>query len=211
MSEIAASDALPLSVSAPRPSVVPIVATVLPNPVLSSPVIRVLKTSLPPLEQGDHLSRDEFERRYHAMPQTKKAELIEGVVHMPSPVRWNQHGVQHAKLLWWIQCYVIETLGIEAGDNATVRLDLDNEPQPDATLIIEPSHGGQVVIDEDGYVSGAPELVAEVAASTASFDLHKKFRVYRRAGVCEYLVWRVPRMASARSRGRLVRAAGFGF
>ena len=35
-----------------------------------------------------------------------------------------------------------------------------------------------------------PVSVAEVAASTASFDLHTKFRVYHRAGVREYLVWR---------------------
>ena len=87
--------------------------------------------------------------------------------------------------------YEDATPGVAAGDNATIRLDLDNEPQPDATMIIEPNCGGQVVIDEDGYVTGAPELVAEIAASTASFDLHTKFRIYRRAGVREYLVWRV--------------------
>ena len=33
----------------------------------------------------------EFERRYEAMPEVKKAELIEGEVYMPSPVR---HGAQ---------------------------------------------------------------------------------------------------------------------
>ena len=110
---------------------------------------------------------------------------------MPSPVRWDQHGVPHSRLIWWLNSYVIETPGVEGADNATVRLDLDNEPQPDATLIITPRCGGQVIIEDDGYVAGAPELVAEVAASSASFDLHSKFRVYRRTGVKEYLVWRV--------------------
>ncbi len=152
---------------------------------------RPLEAKLPPLESGDTLSREEFERRYQAMPHVTKAELIEGVVHMPSPVRWDFHGVQHANLIWWLNSYVIETFGTQVGDNATVRFDFDNEPQPDATLIVKPHCGGQVIIDEDGYVAGAPELVAEVAASSASFDLHSKFRVYRRTGVREYLVWRV--------------------
>ena len=157
----------------------------------SAVAARPLEAKLPPLESGDTLSRDEFERRYQAMPHVTKAELIEGVVHMPSPVRWDFHGVQHANLIWWLNSYVIETFGTQVGDNATVRFDFDNEPQPDATLIVKPHCGGQVIIDEDGYVAGAPELVAEVAASSASFDLHTKFRVYRRTGVKEYLVWRV--------------------
>src|SRR5207249_4942436 len=99
---------------------------------------------LPPLEPGDHLSRDEFERRYNAMPGVKKAELIEGVVYMPTPVRWNRHGRPHVGLGAWLATYEAHTPGVQAGDNATVRLDLDNEPQPDATLIIEPACGGQV-------------------------------------------------------------------
>ncbi len=151
----------------------------------------MLKAKLPPLEQGDTLSREEFELRYHAMPNLKKAELIEGVVHLPSPVRWNQHARPQYRLCQWLANYEDATPGVEGADNATVRLDLDNEPQPDATLLIQPRCGGQSVIDADGYVAGAPELVAEIAASTASFDLHTKFRVYRRTGVREYLVWRV--------------------
>jgi len=80
---------------------------------------------------------------------------------------------------------------VEASDNVTVRLDLDNEPQPDALLFIDPACGGHVLIDAEGYIEGAPELVAEVASSSASYDLHAKLRVYRRNGVREYLVWRV--------------------
>ena len=186
MSVIADSAVCEIPAAAPQSVALP---TVLPTAPISP--VRAIKSSLPPLEPGDHLSRDEFERRYLAMPQIKKAELIEGVVHMPSPVRWNQHGRQHLRLCHWMGNYEDATPGVAAGDNATIRLDLDNEPQPDATMIIEPNCGGQVVIDADGYVTGAPELVAEIAASTASFDLHTKFRIYRRAGVREYLVWRV--------------------
>jgi len=87
--------------------------------------------------------------------------------------------------------YRAATPGIVAADNTTARLDLDNEPQPDAMLFIEPSRAGQVRISEDDYVEGAPELVAEIASSSVSFDLHTKFHVYRRCGVKEYIVWRV--------------------
>jgi Uma2 family endonuclease len=148
-------------------------------------------TAIPLLEPGDHLTRTEFERRYEAMPGLKKAELIEGVVYMPSPVRLEQHGRPHAALIGWLTAYWAATPGVEVGDNATIRLDQDNEPQPDALLMIEPSRGGQARIDADGYVEGAPELVAEVAASRVSIDLNTKLHAYRRNGVREYLVWRV--------------------
>jgi Uma2 family endonuclease len=146
---------------------------------------------IPPLEPGDHLTREEFERRYDAMPHPKKAELIEGVVYMPSPVRWNNHAGPHFNLITWLGVYGANTPGVGGGDNGTVRLDLENEPQPDAALIIEPSCGGQVQLSADDYVEGAPELVAEVAASSASIDLNTKLRAYRRNNVREYIVWRV--------------------
>lgn len=146
---------------------------------------------IPPLEPGDRLTRDEFERRYEAMPHLKKAELIEGVVYMPSPVRMYRHGTPQSHLITWLGTYRAGTPGVETADNTTARLDLDNEPQPDAMLLIEPSCGGQVKVSEDDYVEGSPELVAEVASSSVSFDLHTKFNVYRRCGVKEYVVWRV--------------------
>src|SRR3954447_12146650 len=93
----------------------------------------------PPLRNGDHLDRVEFERRYHTMPEVKKAELIEGVVYMPSPVSFVNHGEPHAHLLGWLTNYRFQTLGVRVGDNATVRLDMDNEPQPDAVLLIDPN------------------------------------------------------------------------
>jgi Uma2 family endonuclease len=150
---------------------------------------------IPWLEQGDHLTRDEFERRYEAMPEIKKAELIEGIVYMPSPVRYQQHGGPHLEFIGWVMYYLAYTPVVGAADNTTVRLDLENEPQPDALIFRKPSCGGRVVIGPDGYIEGAPELVAEIAASSTSFDLHTKLRVYRRNQVQEYIVWRVKESA----------------
>ncbi len=144
---------------------------------------------LPPLENGDRLTRAEFERRYEAMPHLKKAEIIEGVVYVGSPVQYTQHGRQDWAFGGFLLVYAIATPGTSGADNTTVRLDLDNEPQPDTFLRIE--QGGRSTISEDGYVERAPELVVEVAASSASYDLHDKLRAYRRNGVQEYVVWRV--------------------
>lgn len=147
---------------------------------------RLLK--LPPLESGDRLTRSEFERRYAAMPALKKAELIEGVVYVASPLRAKAHGKPHGDMMGWLWTYKTATPGVELYDNPTVRLDADNEPQPDAVLRLE--QGGQSWISEDDYIEGAPELIVEIAASSASYDLHDKLRVYRRNGVREYIVWR---------------------
>ena len=147
---------------------------------------RLLK--LPPLESGDRLTRAEFERRYAAMPDVKNAELIEGVVYVASPLRAKAHGKPHAAVMTWLGVYSAATPGIGSYDTPTIRLDADNEPQPDAVLRIE--HNGQSTISEDDYIEGAPELIVEIAASSASYDLHDKLRVYRRNGVGEYLVWR---------------------
>ncbi len=149
------------------------------------------ENAVPPLETGDRLNRAEFERRYMAMPNLKRAELIEGVVYVPSPVRARRHGQPHAHLVTWIGNYESATPGVLVADNASVRLDLDNEPQPDAVLFIDPDHGGQARIAPDDYLEGAPELVAEVASSSASYDLNSKLHVYRRNAVREYVVWRV--------------------
>ena len=148
-------------------------------------------TLIPPLEPGDHLSRAEFERRYDAMPDLKKAELIEGVVHMASPVRWQQHGEPHIIIAFWFGAYLTGTPHLRAGDNISIRLDDDSMPQPDAALMIDPTKGGQARLSQDGYVEGPPELIVEVAASTASIDLHTKFEIYQRHNVLEYVVWRV--------------------
>ncbi len=141
---------------------------------------------LPPLENGDRLTRAEFERRYAAMPHVNKAELLEGVVHMPTPVKVS-HGRAHALLLGWLAAFCAATPHVAPYDNTTVRLDADSEVQPDALLRLE--RGGRSSISEDGYIQGAPELIAEIAASSAAVDLHAKMNVYRRSGVREYLVW----------------------
>jgi Uma2 family endonuclease len=143
--------------------------------------------SIPPLENGDRLTRPEFERRYEAMPHLKKAELIEGVVYMAAALRIKSHGQPHALVIAWLGTYRAFTPGTVIGDNCTVRLDLDNEPQPDAVLLVP---NRQAAIDADDYIVGAPELVMEIAASSAAIDLHDKKRVYRRNGVQEYIVWR---------------------
>ena len=144
-----------------------------------------------PLENGDRMARVEFERRYNAMPGLKKAELIEAIVYMPSPVSLTRHGEPHSNVVFWLSFYKAKTPGVGTAAEASLRLDLDNEPQPDAMLYIRPEHGGQAKISEDGFLEGAPELVAEVSSSTVSIDLNQKLNVYRRNGVCEYMVWRV--------------------
>ena len=146
---------------------------------------------IPRLETGDQLTADEFLRRYDAMPGLKKAELIDGVVYVPSPTRWDPHAVPHQAIATWLGNFWVRTPGTQAGQSGTLRLDLDNVPQPDGALIILPSHGGQAEIDADHYIAGAPELVAEVSASTKSIDLNAKFRLYLRSRVREYIVWRV--------------------
>lgn len=148
-------------------------------------------TRIPPLESGDRLSRHEFERRYQAMPHLKKAELIEGVVYVPAALRFRSHGRPHALIMAWLSDYWLATPGVELGDNPTVRLDLDNEPQPDAVLLIDERVGGQSRLSEDDYIEGAPELVAEIAASSAANDMHDKKKVYRRNGIQEYIVWQI--------------------
>jgi hypothetical protein len=111
----------------------------------TSPVTTPSKrSSVPLLVNGDRLSRDEFERRYRAMPGVNKAELIEGVVYMPSPVRYESHSKPHMILGAWLVQYVAKTPGLNGyGDNGTVRLDNDNEPQPDLFLLLPQHLGGR--------------------------------------------------------------------
>lgn len=151
----------------------------------------VRQAVVPPLENGDRLTRLEFERRYEALPNVKRAELIEGEVSVASPVRFKQHAKPHAQMMAWLTTYWVATPIVQLADNATLRLDLDNEVQPDALLFIEPEAGGRAIIGEDDYLAGAPELIIEIAASSAATDLHKKKTVYRRNAIQEYLVWQI--------------------
>jgi Uma2 family endonuclease len=146
---------------------------------------------LPGLESGDRLNRYEFERRYNALPHLKKAELVEGVVYVPAALRFRSHAEPHGNLTGWLWFYKAATPGTELGIEPTVRLDLENAPQPDAVLLIKPQCGGQARLSDDDYVEVAPELVAEIAASSAAIDLGDKKRAYRRNGIREYIVWQV--------------------
>src|SRR2546430_17117364 len=131
---------------------------------MATPVVTTAQPEVPPsdseqlLEAGDRLSREEFEQRYERMPLVQKAELIEGIVYMPSPVRARRHAFPHNHLGTWLGTYASETPGVECGDNSSIRLDLDNEPQPDLVLIKSPEKGGQSHISADDYIEGAPEL-----------------------------------------------------
>jgi Uma2 family endonuclease len=145
---------------------------------------------VPFLENGDRLTAGEFHRRYAAMPHVKKAELIQGIVYMSSPVRIEYHGKPHGQLMGWIAAYEAFTPGTFIGDNSTMQLDDLNTPQSDVCLGIDAERGGQTNV-VDGYLVGGPELVAEVAASSVSYDLHQKRDVYAQFGVREYLIWRV--------------------
>ena len=149
------------------------------------------QTNMPPLQAGDRLTAKEFLRRYEAMPELNKAELVEGVVHMPSPVSATEHGEPHFDLVGWLFTYRVATPGVLGGDNTTIELDIGNVPQPDAHLRIV-TESGQSHLNEKGYIVGGPELVAEVSASSSSHDLQDKFQAYQRNHVSEYLVWRVP-------------------
>jgi Uma2 family endonuclease len=139
------------------------------------------------LEAGDHLDQATFHVRYTAMPPNFRAELIGGVVFVPSPLR-SEHGEYHALVIGWLTNYWIATPGTRVRDNATAILGDDSEPQPDAALVVECESGGQSRISENGYATGPPELIVEVASSSESIDLHAKRRDYERAGVLEYVV-----------------------
>jgi len=156
----------------------------------SADIVPQSDATVPVLQPGDRLSRVEFERRYRAMPSCKKAELIEGVVYMPSPARL-RHGRPHGLLMAWVVGYSIDTPGTDYADNATNRLDNVNEPQPDVALFIQSECGGQTRISEDDYLTGPIEFIAEVSVSSVSLDRGPKLRTYERHGVKEYLIWRV--------------------
>jgi Uma2 family endonuclease len=151
---------------------------------------RVSPSQIPPLEPGDHLTREEFERRFDVTPGLKKAELIEGIVYMAPPVKIGSQSRPQMILVSWAGAYWAGTPGVSGGDNPSLRLDSDNMPQPDVMLYVEPSYAGRVRIEDD-YIVGGPEFVAEVSSSTVSFDLNTKLRVYQRNAIQEYLVWRV--------------------
>jgi Uma2 family endonuclease len=140
----------------------------------------------PLVRNGDRMTQGEFHRLYDRMSEDVKAELVEGVVYMTSPVGL-EHGRLHVHLATVLTLYAGSTPGVEVTDNATVILSGEDEPQPDVSLRILPECGGQTR-PQGIYIAGAPELIAEVAYSSRAIDLHAKRRAYARHGGIEYLV-----------------------
>lgn len=151
---------------------------------------RPIAKVLPLLENGDALDADEFLRRYERMPDVKKAELIDGVVFMASPVRL-LHANPHSDLNHWLTTYRVATPGVQSPDNVTFELSESEAVQPDVMLYTEASRGGKSAVNASDYVVGSPELVAEVAASSVSLDAGPKRKIYEKHGVAEYVLWRV--------------------
>jgi Uma2 family endonuclease len=139
------------------------------------------------LHNGDRMTREEFHRAYKNTPDGFKAELIGGIVYVASPLS-RGHGKPHLALGAILFAYEAATPGVECGDNTTILLADDAEPQPDLYARVLPEFGGQTRTSEDDYVVGAPELIIEIALSSRSVDLHSKRTDYQRNGVKEYLV-----------------------
>jgi Uma2 family endonuclease len=154
-----------------------------------SVVIKNPETETPLLHHGDRLNAGEFFRRYSAMPEVKKAELINGVVYMGSPVRARQHGRPDGVIAAFLVNYSTATEGVDYCLNSTLLLDNSNMPQPDQLL--RRFEGGTSMENERGYLVGPPELVAEISASSLEDDIGPRFEIYRQAGVGEYLLWSV--------------------
>jgi Uma2 family endonuclease len=139
------------------------------------------------LHNGDRMNQPEFHKRYETCPDDVKFELVGGIVYMASPLRY-PHGTYHLKLGAVFDIYASATPGVEGADNTTTILGEEAEPQPDLLLRIVEECGGQSKVDEDDYLQGAPELIAEVAHSSRSMDLNQKKDDYYRSGVLEYVV-----------------------
>ncbi len=148
----------------------------------AEPVVR------PPLESGDRLNAPEFRRRYELRPDVHRAELIEGVVFVPSPMRYRAHSRPVSIIFRWLAAYEDTRDDVEVAEGPTVRLDLDNEVQPD--VMMRRVTGSSRETDDD-YLEGPPELMVEVAASSVSVDMGTKKQAYRRNGVREYIVWQI--------------------
>jgi Uma2 family endonuclease len=139
------------------------------------------------LHSGDRMTQQEFHRLYELTPEGFRAELIGGIVYVASPLKL-RHGRNHLPLGAAFFLYEGNTPGVETGDNVTVKLGADSEVQPDLFMRILPEYGGQSSTTNDDYVLGAPELVAEIAHTSQSIDLHGKQADYAKYGVLEYLV-----------------------
>jgi Uma2 family endonuclease len=149
-----------------------------------------LRLEVPLLLNGDHLSVPEFERRYEAMQDDRKVELIEGIAIM-SPPSSDDHGKANSLLDRLLGHYAAATPGLAVRVNTSFRLDGRNEYQPDVSLRIESGKLARTRAGASGILEGPPEMVVEIALSSASYDLHEKKTVYLRNQITEHLVWEV--------------------
>ena len=147
----------------------------------------VLATYCGKLENGAVMSGDEFLSLYERAEGLEHVELIEGIVYMPSPVSVPDHARKQGLFIEWLAAYEARNAAVEYSPPGTMLLDEKNLPEPDAMLYFK--RDGRFT--DAGYLDGAPELVVEIANSSASRDLHGKKEAYRRNGVLEYIVWRV--------------------
>jgi Uma2 family endonuclease len=132
------------------------------------------------------MDSDTFMAIYEQMPEGFRAELIQGVVLVASPMT-EDHGRPNSDVSSWLGCYRARTPGVLSHAATTIQLGPIDNPEPDGSLLILPECGGQARI-ENRYIVGAPELVVEVSYSPRAVDLHDKRRAYEEAGVREYVV-----------------------
>ena len=146
------------------------------------------RTADPPqtLVEGQRLDQPTFHSLYEAMPPGTRAELINGVVLMPSPVG-PAHGRAHFPTIAWLSYYVENTPGVEGMDNTSTAMGIKSEPQPDVLLRILSDYGGRTRADRK-FVQGVPELLLEIAHTSRYTDLGPKLEDYERVGVLEYIV-----------------------
>jgi Uma2 family endonuclease len=158
-----------------------------------------------PLRDGQRLTVAEFMRRYEAMPDGFRAELLNGVVyvnrwfetdangkvHLMPPIDDGAHAAPQFGMGTVFGVYQGSTPGVRGRGPVTVVLSpVSSGVEPDAVLRVLPESGGQTVIGADGYIHGPPELVVEVANTSVARDLGVKYDTYEQAGVREYVVVR---------------------
>ena len=148
--------------------------------------VRTIPRNLP-FDNGDEMDQPTFHALYEKAPEGFRAELIDGVVYFKMPTLQN-HGRPHAKVITWLSNYSAETPSTDVSDAPTLKLGLKSEPEPDGCLYLLPEVGGACRVDDEGYLSGPPELVVEVANTTMAIDLGRKKRDYEQSGVKEYVV-----------------------
>jgi Putative restriction endonuclease len=144
----------------------------------------IAERAIQPLRAGQRLTVEEFLRRWEAMPEVKFAELIDGVVYMPSP-QTSDHGRAEIRMDTWLGTYIAHTPGCDAGSQSTWLM-LQSAPQPDCYLWVRSEYGGQSTT-QGKYHIGAPELASEICLTSEAYDLGVKKALYQTAGVREYI------------------------